>query len=242
MTPSLTHTSKVDFIILSQMCKDWGKIWAWWRARGDKDDRERDDRMASPRRWPWVRAHCGRRWRTGKPGAPTGWRRGRQDCAAGERQGGERLRRHSSKVLWRPDVSEVILADIWAKRTRILWPTPLVMPCICPEHHAIHPFLEFLFALLCFCCWGASAVSKSVRPQRRQPPRLPRPWDSPGENTGGGCHCLLQCMKVKSEREVAQSCPTLSDPVDCSPPGSSVRGVCQARVLEWVPFPSPTLH
>ena len=62
---------------------------------------------------------------------------------------------------------------------------------------------------------------------------LPRPWDSPGKNTGVGCHFLLQCMKVKSENEVAQSCPTLSDPVDCSLPGSSVHGIFQARVLEW---------
>ena len=72
-----------------------------------------------------------------------------------------------------------------------------------------------------------------MRPQRRQPTRLPCPWDSPGKNTGVGCHFLLQCMKVKSEREVAQSCPTLSDPMDCSLPGSSVHGMFQARVLEW---------
>jgi len=63
--------------------------------------------------------------------------------------------------------------------------------------------------------------------------RLPRPWDSPGKNTGVGCHFLLQCMKVKSESEVAQSCPTPSDPRDFSPPGSSVHGIFQARVLEW---------
>ena len=59
------------------------------------------------------------------------------------------------------------------------------------------------------------------------------PWDSPGKNTGVGCHVLPQCMKVKSESEVAQSCPTLRDPMDCSPPGSSVHGISQARVLEW---------
>ena len=76
-------------------------------------------------------------------------------------------------------------------------------------------------------------MSDSVQPQRQQPTRLPRPWDSPGKNTGVGCHFLLQCMKVKSEREVAQSCPTPSNPMDCSPPGSSVHGICQARVLEW---------
>ena len=76
-------------------------------------------------------------------------------------------------------------------------------------------------------------MSDSVPPHRRQPSRLPRPWDSPGKNTGVGCHFLLQCIKVKSESEVAQSCPTLSDPMDCSPPGSSVHGIFQARVLEW---------
>ena len=76
-------------------------------------------------------------------------------------------------------------------------------------------------------------MSNSVRPHREQPTRLPRPWDSPGKNTGVGCHFLLQCMKVKSESEVTQSCPTLSDPMDCSPPGSSIHGIFQARVLEW---------
>ena len=75
-------------------------------------------------------------------------------------------------------------------------------------------------------------MSDSVRPHRRQPTRLPRPWDSPGKNTGVGCHFLLQCMQVKSESEVAQSCPTLSDPMDCSLPGSSIHRIFQARVLE----------
>ena len=70
-------------------------------------------------------------------------------------------------------------------------------------------------------------------PHRRQPTRLPRPLDSPGKNTEVGCHFLLQCMKVKSESEVAQSFLTLSDPMDCSLPGSSVHGIFQARVLEW---------
>ena len=79
----------------------------------------------------------------------------------------------------------------------------------------------------------ASVVSDSVRPHRQQPARLPRPWDSPGKNTGVGCHFLLQCMKVKSEREVTQSCPTLCNTMDWSPPGSSVHGIFQARVLEW---------
>ena len=71
------------------------------------------------------------------------------------------------------------------------------------------------------------------QPHRRQPTRLPRPWDSPGKNTGVGCHFLLQCMKGKSESEVAQSSLTLSDPMDCSLPGSSVHRIFQEGVLEW---------
>ena len=76
-------------------------------------------------------------------------------------------------------------------------------------------------------------MSDSMRPHRQQSTRLPCPWDSPGKNTGVGCHFLLQCMKVKSESEVAQSCLTLSNPMDCSLPDSSIRGIFQARVLEW---------
>ena len=77
-------------------------------------------------------------------------------------------------------------------------------------------------------------MSDSVRHHRWQPTRLHHPWDSPGKNTGVGCHFLLQCMKVKSESEVTQSHPTLCDPMDCSLPGSAVHGIFQARVLEWV--------
>ena len=84
-----------------------------------------------------------------------------------------------------------------------------------------------------YCCYVTSVVSDSVRPHRPQPTRLPCPWDSPGKNTGVGCHFLLQCMTVKSESEVAQLCLTLSDPMDCSLPGSSIHGIFQARVLEW---------
>ena len=78
---------------------------------------------------------------------------------------------------------------------------------------------------------AAAAAAKSLlscptlRPHRRQPTRLPHPWNSPGKNTGVGCHFLLQCMKVKSESKVTQSCPTLRDPMDCSLPGSSIHGV-----------------
>ena len=77
-------------------------------------------------------------------------------------------------------------------------------------------------------------MSDSVQPHRWQPTRQPHPWGSPGKNTGVGCHFLFQCMKVKSESEVTQSCPTFSDPLDCSPSGSSIHGIFQARVLEWV--------
>ena len=86
---------------------------------------------------------------------------------------------------------------------------------------------------------AAAAAAKSLQscptlcdPRDGQPTRLPRPWDSPGKNTGVDCHFLLQCMKVKNESEVAQSCPTLSDPMDCNLPGSSTHEIFQARVLE----------
>ena len=82
--------------------------------------------------------------------------------------------------------------------------------------------------------WSCSVVSNSPWPPGLQPTRLLHPWDSPGKNSGVSCHCLLQCRKVKSESEVAQSCLTLCDPMDCSLPGSSVHGIFQARVLEWV--------
>ena len=100
-------------------------------------------------------------------------------------------------------------------------------------------FLQFLFffnasvRLLLLLLLCRSVVSNSVRPQRRQPTRLPCPWDSPGKNTGVGCHFLLQCMKVKSEREVPQLCLTLCYPMDCSPLDFSIHGIFQARVLEW---------
>ena len=88
-----------------------------------------------------------------------------------------------------------------------------------------------------FCCCTAAAKSlqscPTLWPHRRQPTRLCHPWNSPGNNTGVGCHFRLQCMKVKSESEVAQLCLTLHNPMDWSLPGSSVHGIFQARVLEW---------
>ena len=97
------------------------------------------------------------------------------------------------------------------------------------------------FIICCCCCSVTSVVSDSVRPHRRRPTRLPRPWDSPGENIGVGCHFLLQCMKVKSESEITQPCLTLSDPMNWSPPCSAIHGIFQARVLEWGALPSPLL-
>ena len=106
-----------------------------------------------------------------------------------------------------------------------------------------------MFSYMCGPVPALAAAAKllqscpdSVRPHRRQPTRLPRPWDSLGKNTGVGCHFLLQCMKVKSENEVAQSFPTLRDPMDCSPPSSSIHGIFQARVLEWGAIAFSILH
>ena len=99
-------------------------------------------------------------------------------------------------------------------------------------------YLSEVFYKFPYIGFAAAAAAKSLqscptlRPHRWQPTRLPRPWDSPGKSTGVGCHFLLQCMKVKSESKVTQSYPTLSDPMDCSLPDSSVHGIFQARVLE----------
>ena len=106
-----------------------------------------------------------------------------------------------------------------------------------------------VFHGICLCilkvCFSAAAAAAAAAanslqscptlydPTDGSPPSSPLPWDSPGKNTGMGCHFLLQCMKMKSESEVAQSCPTLSYPTDCSLPGSAVYGIFQARVLEW---------
>ena len=87
--------------------------------------------------------------------------------------------------------------------------------------------------ILCIQWNIAKSLQLCPQPHRQQPTRLSHPWDSLGKNTGVGCHFLLQCMKVKSESEVTLSCPTLSDPMDCSLPGSSIHGIFQARVLEW---------
>ena len=106
------------------------------------------------------------------------------------------------------------------------------VPALCQAHtgHTVNKICGKCWSprticCCCYCCYVALVVSNSVRPHRWQPTRLPRPWDSPGKNTGVGCHFLLQCIKVKSESEVTQSCPTLRDPMDCSLPGSSIHGI-----------------
>ena len=93
---------------------------------------------------------------------------------------------------------------------------------------------RLLGILFLFLVLSRSVVSNSLRPHGLQSASFLHSWDSPGKNTGLGCHFLLQCMKVKSESEVAQSCPNPRDPMECSLPGSSVHGIFQARVLEWV--------
>ena len=120
---------------------------------------------------------------------------------------------------------------------------------LCLKHNLLFQSMPTFFNMLpiildiscccCCCCSVTSVASNSVRPHRLQPTRLPHPWDSPGKNTGVGCQFLLQCMKVKRESELAESCLTLRDPMDFSLPGSSAHGIFQARALEWVPLPSP---
>ena len=143
-------------------------------------------------------------------------------------------------------VSPSFLLQPWAHRCRVLTttdplpsslshfpsfsPSPVILPLPSqtPEQ-----------ALLLLLLLSRFSLSNSVRPHRRQPTRLPRPWDPPGKNTGVGCHFLLQCMKLKSESEVTQSCPTLSDAMDCSPPGSSVHGISRQECWSGVPLLSP---
>ena len=100
-------------------------------------------------------------------------------------------------------------------------------------HRTCTGYLFYIWQYICFSAAKSLRSCPTLRPHRRKPTRLPHPWDSPGKNTGVGCHFLLQCVKVKSESEIAQSCPTLCDAMDCSLPGSSVYGIFQARVLEW---------
>ena len=122
-------------------------------------------------------------------------------------------------IIWLKQCGFIVshpLTKLQAKLALLCWRTSYKRICVYESESEIH-----------------SVVSDSVQPHRWQPTRLLHPWDSPGKNTGVGCHFLLQCMKVKSESEVIQSRPTRSIPMDCSLPGSSVHGIVQARVLEW---------
>ena len=82
-------------------------------------------------------------------------------------------------------------------------------------------------------------MSDFVWPHRRQPTRLPRPWDSPGKNTRVGCHFLLQCIKVKSEREVAQLCPTLLTPWTAAYQAPPSMGFSRQEYWSGLPLPPP---
>ena len=120
----------------------------------------------------------------------------------------------------------------WIFRTQGLNPCLLYLPALADMFFTSRATWERSSVMLLLLL-SLSVMSDSVQPNRQQPTRLPCPWDSPGKSTGVGCHFLLQCMKVKSESEFAQLCPTPSDPMDCSPPGSSIHGIFQARVQEW---------
>ena len=111
--------------------------------------------------------------------------------------------------------------------------------------HNLRNWRTVLSSLLPPSTVAAAAAAKSLQScvtlqlHRRQPNRLLHHWDSPGKNTGVGCHILLQCMKVKSESEDAPLCPTPCNPIDSSPPGSTaVSGIPQVRTLEWVAISS----
>ena len=122
-----------------------------------------------------------------------------------------------------------VLRNAWDKKNIL----NLTLPCHQSSKFAVDKICHKYDSAAAAAAKLLRSVSDSVWPQRRQPTRLHRPWVSPGKNTGVGCHFLLQCIKVKSESEVAQSCPTPSNPMDCSPSGSSIHGIFQARVLEW---------
>ena len=112
---------------------------------------------------------------------------------------------------------------------------------LCPSLHEMFLwYLQFSLRDFCCCCYVTSVMSDSVKPHRQKPTRLSHPWDSPGKNTGVGCHFLLECVKVKSESEVAQSCPTLSDPswtvAHQAPPPM---GFSRQEYWSGVPLPSP---
>ena len=117
---------------------------------------------------------------------------------------------------------------MWKLRGSPKWPTL-----------SLCPLPRLCTYCCCCCCQVASVISDSVRPHGRQPTRLPHPWDSPGKNTGVGCHFLLQCMKVKSEREVAQSCRLLATPWTAAHQAPPSMGLSRQEYWRGVPLSSP---
>ena len=133
------------------------------------------------------------------------------------------------------NLKEIALKFLLCHITHFSWPLVIhLWDRKIAELYYNRTFKIYFLGKLCSLLLLASVVSDSVQPHRQQPTRLLCPWDSPGKNTEVGCHFLFQCMKVKSESEVSQSCPTLHDPMDCSLLGSPIHGIFQARVLEWV--------
>ena len=195
--------------------------------------------MASPTRWICVRA-----WTESVCKELTHWKRPRcwerLKAREGDDRGWDGWMASPTRWTWVWACSGCwwrtgkpgVLQSMGSQRVRHDWVTEQNWMSLYPENENCFMTLSDLVQTCCCCC-VASVMSDSVWPQRRQPTRLPHPWDSPGKNIGVGCHFLLQCMKVKSESEVTQSCLTLSDPMDCGPPGSSIHGIFQARVLEW---------
>ena len=144
-----------------------------------------------------------------------------QEVSRSQRKNVDGEKRKQQYMLWRQDFSLLSINSGKPKASRENEPSGGHLYVCVPVNLLLLLLLLSRFSRVWFC--GT---------HRRQPTRLPHLWDSPGKNTGVGCHFLLQCIKVKSENEVTQSCPTLSDPMDCSLPGSSVHGIFQARVLE----------
>ena len=173
--------------------------------------------MASLTWWTWVWVDPGSWWWTGRPGVL-------------RFMGSQRVRHN-----WATELNWIVLEESILSKW-LYWSRQFAHLMQCLLNYQWHFFTELELKIFKFVWRHAKWLQSclTVRPHRWQPTRLPRPWDSPGKNTGVGCHFLLQCMKVKSESEVAQSCPTPSNPMDCSPPGFSIHGIFQARVLEWV--------
>ena len=199
---------------LRRRADSFEKTWCLERLKmgGEVDDRGWDGWTASPTQWTWVWVSFWSCLWTGKPDVL-------------QSMGSQRVRYN-----WVTELNWTEVIPITTFNNCFTWSN--YNPPLCST-----VFTCFLAQIPTHITAAAAAVasvlSDSVWPHRQQPTRLPHPWDSPGKNTGVGCHFLLQCMKVESESEVTQSCLTLSDPMHCSQPGFSIHGIFQATVLEW---------